>query len=81
MKKHWPTAKGVRLIGISLSGFEPKEKTCQLSIFDLPQHAGSGSSLKEKHKIIDEVMDEIRRKHGVDKVARASLLKNDTHND
>jgi DNA polymerase IV len=81
IKKHWPTAKGVRLIGISLSGFEPKEKTCQLSIFDLPQHTGSGSSLKEKHKIIDEVMDEIRRKHGANKVARASLLKHDTRKD
>ena len=81
VEKHWPSRKSVRLVGISLSGFDPKEKPQQLSIFDLTPlpdvSVSTNCQQKADHKILDEVMDEIRNKHGADKIVRASLLKID----
>lgn len=74
MKNHWPSRKGVRLIGISLSQFDDT-KNKQMSIFDLSQHNAIDKTSAHNHHKIDEVMDQIRQKYGADKIARASLLK------
>lgn len=78
MKNHWPSRKGVRLIGISLSQFENNEST-QMSIFDLSQSSAMDNASAHSHQKIDEVMDQIRQKYGADKIARASLLKLKNH--
>lgn len=74
MKNHWPSRKGVRLIGISLSQFDDNESK-QMSIFDLSQNSTMDKTSAHAHQKIDEVMDRIRQKYGADKIARASLLK------
>ncbi|SMP61453.1 DNA polymerase IV [Anoxynatronum buryatiense] len=75
LKKHWPSNRGVRLIGISLSGFQTEAVPQQLSIFDLsPAKATENDDRQRKQQKIDEIMDQVRLKHGTDKIARASLL-------
>ncbi len=74
LKKHWPSSRGVRLIGISLTGFNPQEDGKQMSIFDAMEDTSPGNQ-EDKVYIIDEVMDRIRKKHGSKTISRASLLR------
>lgn len=59
--------KPIRLIGISLGGFEDQELH-QLSLFEDTAKDG-------KYEKIDRVMDEIRDKYGLEKIQRAALIK------
>ena len=78
LKKHWPATKGVRLIGISLTGFDPIDDGRQMSMFDSLNIDSPESKQSNAYKI-DEVMDSIRKKHGSRIVSRASLIeKQDT---
>ncbi|RQD68846.1 MAG: DNA polymerase IV [Tindallia sp. MSAO_Bac2] len=78
LKKHWPAAKGVRLIGISLTGFDSIDDGRQMSMFDSLNIDSPENKLNNSYKI-DEVMDSIRKKHGSTIVSRASLIdKQDT---
>jgi len=74
LKKHWPTNRGVRLIGISLTGFNSQTGGKQMSIFDAMEDTSQGKE-EDKAYRIDEVMDRIRKKHGSKTISRASLLR------
>jgi len=67
----WSRFKPVRLIGISISGFNDDCSAGQLSLFDL-----LGDNKKDdKLERIDKTIDEIRNKYGTNKIKRAALMK------
>ena len=66
--KNMSKEKAIRLIGISLGGFEDNDTSDQVSLFDM-------ISTDDKHEKIDEVMDSIRNKYGVAKISRGTLIK------
>lgn len=67
---NWNSFRPVRLIGISLSGFDENCLTDQISLFNY-----MGVEKKtSKHEQIDKAMDIIRNKYGTDKVNRAVLV-------
>ena len=66
---NWNNHRPVRLLGVSLSGFE-EDHPEQISLFD---QANSASPSKKEEKL-EEALDDIRRKFGSDKVGRASLV-------
>ena len=68
LEKNLRGPKAVRLIGISLSGFEENPDMEQLSLFE-------AELLDKKSEQIDNVMDIIRYKYGTQKIGRAALLK------
>lgn len=61
-------SKAVRLIGVTLKGFEEDCLSQQISFFNKDKN--------NKHEKVDVVMDKIRNKYGNDKIGRASLIKN-----
>ncbi len=67
LKKNIYTYKAVRLIGISLGGFEENYSSEQISLFNIDKD--------DRHEKIDELMDKIRNKYGFEKISRASLIK------
>lgn len=67
-KKNWNSIRPVRLVGISLSGFDDDWQSEQMSLFTTP--------VNTKHQEIDRVMDMIRSKHGTQKISRALFLSN-----
>lgn len=80
LNNHWPERRAVRLVGISLSGFDRLAEGRQLSLFDLQpdRQQNSPERLDRRHqqsRELDEVMDKIRNKYGPDKIGRASLIK------
>jgi len=71
LEQNWNPLHSVRLIGISLSGFHGGGSTDQLSLFEQME-----SKLKDdKNERIDKAMDEIRKKHGSEKITFAALVK------
>lgn len=74
LKNNWPSNKSVRLIGISLSGFTLQESGEQMSIFDALEHSHPNKPVDKTHQL-DEVLDQIRKKHGSQTISRASLLR------
>lgn len=72
LEQNWNRSRPVRLIGISLSGFdEDFVSGRQLSLFD--QLSGSVNS--DKNEKIDRAMDAIRNKYGYDMITFAGLVK------
>jgi len=71
LEQNWSTFRAVRLIGISLTGFDEECSADQISLFDTVE----GNVKVEKQEQIDIVMDKIRKKLGSDKIGRAALLK------
>lgn len=63
----WDGKTPLRLIGIALSNIT-RDSMEQMSLFD---NAG-----REKQKKIDETMDSIRTRYGMDKIMRGSVYKN-----
>jgi DNA polymerase-4 len=72
LEKNWDTRKPVRLLGISLSGFEAPSDV-QLDLFTTI--ADDSSLSDEKDDRIQKAIDDIRDKFGKDKVSWGSLLK------
>ncbi len=70
LKVNWNPHRPVRLIGISLSGFDVDCSIDQISMFDLP----TVNSLSDKEERLEKAMDEIRKKYGVSKIKRAVLI-------
>lgn len=67
LKRNFSSNRPIRLIGISLSGFEEATISQQISLFE---------EIKDgKDEKIDEVMDKIRNKYGFNKINRGSLIK------
>ena len=73
LKTNWNPHRPVRLLGISLSGFDTDCNVDQISMFDLPV---MNNSYKEEK--LEKVMDEIRKKYGVSKIKRAILMDKDS---
>jgi DNA polymerase-4 len=71
LEQNWSKLHPVRLIGISLSGFNEDGSVDQLSLFDQMED----NARKDKNKQIDEVMDKIRSKHGSEMITLAALIK------
>jgi len=75
LKKNLPSNETVRLLGISLSGFEENDPIEQLSFFEKSKKSNDNLIEENKHEKIDVVMDKIRDKYGIDKISRASLIR------
>jgi len=72
LEKNWDTRKPVRLLGISLSGFEAPSDV-QLDLFTTI--ADDSSLSDDKDDRIQKAIDDIRDKFGKDKVSWGTLLK------
>ena len=72
--QNWNRLRSVRLIGISLAGFDEDTFTDQVSLFDLMEENANS----DKQEKIDLVMDKIRSRHGTSKISRATLIKKDS---
>lgn len=70
LKKNW-TGRPVRLIGISLSGFD-SETPQQLSFF-----ANEKSAVNTREEHLEKTVDGIRQRFGTKTIKRASLLEED----
>jgi DNA polymerase-4 len=71
LEQHWNPKRPVRLIGISLSGFQMDCAAGQLSLFDLP---GQEEGI-DRHEKLDKTIDEIRGRYGTDCVTYGKLLR------
>lgn len=79
LTRHWHQRKPVRLLGVSLSGFE---EDSQLSLFDLPVdnttapsvESGFASAHAARAAQLDEALDRLRDRFGQDSVQRARLI-------
>jgi DNA polymerase IV len=71
LEKIWDKSHPVRLIGVSLSGFDEVCSLDQLSLFDKIQV----NAKEDKNKQIDKAMDKIRNKHGSETITFATLVK------
>jgi DNA polymerase-4 len=69
--QNWNRFRSVRLIGISLAGFDEDTSTDQVSLFDLMEE----NVKSDKQEKIDSAMDKIRSRHGTSKISRATLIK------
>ena len=78
LQANWNSCKPVRLVGITLSGFESNISDRQISFFDASAKTDRDNNLKADFGIhsdaLDQVMDKIKDKHGNDIVTRGSLL-------
>ena len=71
IEQNWNRNRGIRLIGISLTGFHADAVLDQISFFDELEH---GQGIENKNAILDEAMDWLRSKHGVDIIKPGSLV-------
>ncbi len=71
LEKNWNRFHPVRLLGISLSGFDEACSSCQMSLFDKMEE----SMKNDRNERIDRAMDKIRNKHGSEKITFAALVK------
>jgi DNA polymerase-4 len=71
LEQNWNKFHSVRLIGISLSGFYEDSSSGQMSLFDQMEDKVKN----DKNERIDKAMDEIRGKHGAEKITFAALFK------
>jgi DNA polymerase-4 len=76
LEQNWNRSRPVRLIGISLSGFNEDSSSDQLSLFDQKE----GNVKSDKNKQIDKAMDKIRDKHGSEIITFATLVKKENSN-
>lgn len=67
--KNW-SGRPIRLIGVSLSGFDSDEPH-QLSFF-----TDNNAAFKEKEEHLERAIDNLRERFGFDTIKRASLLEN-----
>ncbi|MDP4183117.1 MAG: DNA polymerase IV [Bacillota bacterium] len=73
LKQNWNRSRSIRLIGISLSGFDEALSNGQISLFDMMEDRKKDDKLER----IDRAIDKIRNKHGSNTVIRASLIRKD----
>lgn len=71
LEQNWSGSRPVRLIGISLSGFHEAVFPDQLPLFEQREE----TTISEKNKRIDSAMDQIRNRHGSEKITFAALIK------
>ncbi len=71
LKKNWNSIKPVRLVGISISGFEHDNTYGQLSLLDQEEVY----SPSEKEEKLEKAIDNIRNRLGVSSVQRAIQIR------
>ena len=71
LEQNWNRLHRVRLIGMSLSGFQEEGSSGQLSLFDQMED----NKKNDKNERIDKAMDEIRSKHGSEIITFATMVK------
>lgn len=71
LEQNWNRVRSVRLIGISLTGFDEDCFAGQLSLLDYC----ADNEKDDKFERIDRAIDKIRTKHGTNKISRAALIK------
>ncbi|RXE60669.1 DNA polymerase IV [Acetivibrio mesophilus] len=74
LEQNWNKFRPVRLIGISISGFDEDNAMDQLSLFDFCEDICVDNIKNDKLERIDKAIDKIRTKHGINKISRASLI-------
>ncbi|QNU66120.1 DNA polymerase IV [Ruminiclostridium herbifermentans] len=81
LEQNWNRFRPIRLIGVSISGFDADCATGQLSLFDLNEDCINHDSIfDDKLERMDRTIDKIRTKHGIDKICRAALIQKNTPN-
>lgn len=75
LSRNWNCIKPVRLVGISITGFEQDNLSAQLSLFDQADVFNEVSKISQKEEILEKAMDSIRNRHGVNAVSRAVQIK------
>ncbi len=73
LKKNWNSLMPVRLIGISISGFENENFSGQMSLLDA---VDSCDNLSRKEEKLEKAIDSIRSKLGTNSINRAIQIKN-----
>ncbi len=73
LNKNWNNLMPVRLIGISISGFENEGLSGQMSLFDANDFCDNSSRKEEK---LEKAIDSIRSKLGTNSIGRAIQIKN-----
>ncbi|AKL96436.1 DNA polymerase IV [Clostridium aceticum] len=71
LKQNWKPSAPVRLLGISLSGFDKDCRSNQISLFD----SLDINSFSNKEENLEKTMDNLRNRYGMSKINRATLLK------
>ncbi|MCR6545192.1 DNA polymerase IV [Dehalobacterium formicoaceticum] len=72
LEENWQAKKPIRLLGISIGGFNPEENPEQMSLFDFAPKPVTGEHNVHNERI-DQVMDKIRAKHGMEKIHRGTI--------
>lgn len=80
LDQHWNPNRPLRLLGITLTGFQDSSESQQLSLFDLP-FAEDSASNASKDERLESAMDEIRLRFGRDSLSWGALLENDPSGD
>ncbi|PYG86955.1 DNA polymerase-4 [Ruminiclostridium sufflavum DSM 19573] len=75
LKKNWNNVKPVRLIGISISGFEQECSCRQLSLFEQEDIYDDNYNASQKEEKIEKAIDGIRLRLGTKAVTRAAQIK------
>lgn len=75
LKRNWNSLRPVRLVGISITGFNQYTRAAQLSLFDQEEMNGNVNNSSEKEENLEKAIDSIRNKLGRDAVSRAVQLK------
>ncbi len=71
LKKNWSSLRPVRLIGVSISGFDRDCRPKQLSLLDMDEVVVTN----EKEEKLEKTIDSIRSRHGISSVSRAAQIK------
>ena len=71
LEKNWGNKLPIRLLGISLSGFNDGQNTEQMSLFDYCNE----KNVSEKEEKLEKAIDSIRNKYGNSKISRAIFIK------
>ena len=74
LQKNWNKDLKVRLLGISLSGFEANLDTKQICMFQLPEISDEKNDAGKTYKL-ENTVDVIREKYGTSIISRAILMK------
>ncbi len=73
LRDNWSPYRPVRLIGISITGFNENCTIDQISMFDLP----TISPKSNKDEQLETTIDKIREKYGVSTIKRGALMNKD----
>ncbi len=75
LKRNWNSIKPVRLVGVSITGFEQDCSCAQLSLFDQTDIFDKDFNASQKEEKLEKAIDSIRSKLGTNAVSRAIQIK------